>query len=55
MSFMNFNEYPLMNFAMAKIMEITSTEQNQVILYSFNRIDFKIKNCKSLGNKEQMF
>ncbi len=42
MSFMNFNEYPLINFAMAKIMEMTPTEQNQVALYLFNSIDLII-------------
>lgn len=49
MSFMNFNEYPLINFAMAKVMEMTPTEQNQVALYLFNSIDLiinkKIKAC----------
>lgn len=38
MSFMNFNEYLLTNFAMAKIIEMTPTEQNQVALYLFNSI-----------------
>ena len=42
MSFMNFNEYPLINFAMAKIMEMTPAEQNQVALYLFNSIDLYI-------------
>lgn len=41
MSFINFNEYPLINFAMAKVMEMTPTEQNQVALYLFNEIDLK--------------
>lgn len=31
-------------FAMAKIMEIDSSEQNKVALYLFNSIDYKIKN-----------
>ena len=32
----NFNKYPIVNFAMAKIMEMDNTEQNQVALYLFN-------------------
>ena len=32
----NFARYPLIIFAMAKIMEITKEEQNQVALYLFN-------------------
>lgn len=55
MSFMNFNEYPLINFAMAKIMEMTPTEQNQVALYLFNCIKFKIKKNKSIDIYKQMF
>ncbi len=42
-------------FAMAKIMEMTKEEQNQVALYLFNTINSKIKNCKSIDNAEQMF
>ena len=34
----NFNKYPIVNFAMAKIMEMDSTEQNRVALYLFNSI-----------------
>lgn len=34
----NFNKYPIVNFAMAKIMEMDNTEQNQVALYLFNNI-----------------
>lgn len=34
----NFNKYPIINFAMAKIMEMDNTEQNQVALYLFNNI-----------------
>ncbi len=41
MSFMNFNECPLINFAMAKVMEMTPTEQNQVALFLFNEINVK--------------
>ena len=32
----NFAKYPLIMFAMAKIMEMTKEEQNQVVLYLFN-------------------
>ena len=32
----NFARYPLIMFAMAKILEITKEEQNQVALYLFN-------------------
>lgn len=34
----NFNKYPTITFAMAKIMEISKEEQNQVVLYLFNNI-----------------
>ena len=34
----NFNKYPIVNFAMAKITEMDSTEQNRVALYLFNSI-----------------
>lgn len=34
----NFANYPLIMFAMAKIMEMNSEEQNQVALYLFNSI-----------------
>ena len=34
----NFNKYPIVNFAMAKIMEMNNTEQNKVALYLFNSI-----------------
>ena len=37
------------------IMEMNSAQQNRVALYLFNSINFKIKNCKSLDIKEQMF
>ena len=37
----NFANYPLIMFAMAKIMEMDSFEQNKVALYLFNSI-----NCK---------
>ena len=32
----NFNKYPTITFAMAKIMEMTKEEQNQLALYLFN-------------------
>ena len=32
----NFNKYPTITFAMAKIMEMSKEEQNQVSLYLFN-------------------
>lgn len=32
----NFSKYHLIMFAMAKIMEMTKEEQNQVVLYLFN-------------------
>ena len=35
----NFNKYPIVNFAMVKIMEMDNTEQNQVALYLFNVIN----------------
>lgn len=40
----NFDRYPLIMFAMAKIMEMTKEEENQVALYLFNKISLqKIK------------
>lgn len=35
----NFNRYPTITFAMAKIMEMSKEEQNQVALYLYNNID----------------
>ena len=32
----NFNKYPTITFAMAKIMEIDKHEQNKIALYLFN-------------------
>lgn len=37
----NFSKYPLIMFAMARIMEMTKEEQNQVALYLFNNITIK--------------
>ena len=51
----NFANYPYTIFVSSKIMEMDSTQQNRVALYLFNSINFKIKNCKSLDSKEQMF
>ena len=34
----NFAKYPIIMFAMAKIMEMKTTEQNKVVLYLFNII-----------------
>lgn len=35
----NFAKYRLIMFAMAKIMEVTKEEQNQVVLYLFNNMN----------------
>lgn len=55
----NFGNYPLIMFAMAKIMEMDSFEQNKVALYLFNSINCKIKKYikddKILDNYKQMF
>ena len=51
----NFANYPYIIFVSSKIMEMDWAQQNKVALYLFNSINFKIKNCKSLDNKEQMF
>ena len=55
----NFANYPLIMFAMAKIMEMDSFEQNKVALYLFNSINWKIKKYikddKILDNRKQMF
>lgn len=37
----NFAKYHLIMFAMAKIMEMTKEEQNQVALYLFNNINLE--------------
>ena len=37
----NFAKYKLVMFAMAKLMEMESTEQNKVALYLFNNINEK--------------
>ena len=42
-------------FAISKVIEMNSIEQNRVALYLFNSINFKIKNYKTLDNYKQMF
>lgn len=42
----NFANYPLIMFAMAKIMEMTKEEQNQTALFLFNNITFEISELK---------
>ena len=37
----NFGKYKLVMFAMAKLMEMETTEQNKVALYLFNNITIK--------------
>lgn len=37
----NFAKYHLIIFTMAKIMEVTKEEQNQVALYLFNYVNLK--------------
>ena len=37
----NFNKYPVVSFALAKIMEIDKTEQNRVMMYLINIIGNK--------------
>ena len=51
----NFANSPYTIFVSSKIMEMDSAQQNRVALYLFNSINFNIKNCKSLDNREQMF
>lgn len=38
----NFNKYTIITFAMAKIMEMSKEEQNQISLYLFNHINYEI-------------
>ena len=45
----NFANYPLIMFAMAKIMEMDSEEQNKVALYLFNSINYQIENMDKFG------
>ena len=45
----NFANYPLIMFAMAKILEMDSEEQNKVALYLFNSIDYQIEKMHKFG------
>ena len=38
-SYVNMRKYPHILFAMAKIMEMNSTEQNQVAMYLYNNVE----------------
>ena len=38
-SYVNMRKYPIILFAMAKIMEISKEEQNQVVMYLYNSIN----------------
>lgn len=55
----NFANYPLIMFAMSKIIEMNSFEQNKVALYLFNSSNCKvkkyIKDDKILDTTKQMF
>lgn len=42
-------------FAISKVIEMDSLEQNRVALYLFNSINYEIKNYKTLDNTKQMF
>ena len=44
----NFSKYKLVMFAMAKIMEMTKEEQNQVALYLFNKVKSRTNYCIKL-------
>lgn len=44
----NFAKYHLIMFAMAKIMEMTKEEQNQVILFLFNTINSEVNKIKHI-------
>lgn len=37
-SYVNMRKYPIILFSMAKIMEMNSTEQNQIAMYLYNNI-----------------
>ena len=45
----NFVNYPLIMFAMVKIMEMDSEDQNKVALYLFNSINYQIENMYKFG------
>ena len=42
----NFAKYKLVMFAMAKLMEMESTEQNKVALYLFNSIIYEVNKTR---------
>jgi hypothetical protein len=46
----NFAKYHLIMFAMAKLMEMTKEEQNQVALYLFNCITSRINKKQVINN-----
>lgn len=50
MSYINFNKYPIIRFAMAKIMEMDNHEQNKTALFLFNKINFEISKEKKNSN-----
>ena len=35
-SYVNIRKYPILLYAMAKIMEMNNTEQNQIVMYLYN-------------------
>lgn len=37
-SYVNIRKYPILLYAMAKIMEMNNTEQNQIVIYLYNNI-----------------
>ena len=39
-TFINFGKYKIVMFAMAKLMEMETTDQNKVALYLFNNINY---------------
>ena len=45
-TFINFGKYKLVMFAMAKLMEMETTEQNKVALYLYNNINIS-KKCNN--------
>ena len=52
----NFTDYPyIMSYAISKVIEMDSIEQNRVALYLFNSTNYEIKNYKTLDNTKQMF
>ena len=38
-TFINFGKYKIVMFAMAKLMEMETTEQNKIAMYLYNNID----------------